>query len=689
MPVSMKIGPDGCLYILDWYDRYHCSQDAARDPEGVDRLKGRLYRLSYGDAPSAPKLDLGSESDDQLIARLASGNIFFRESAQRILTERLAGALGDSAAATDAIQKRQALRRKLEIAVAGDATTHGQNSASSGDSRKAKLHSLWVLIGSGSLDAGFHERLLAHDDATFRAWAVRAAGNFGDVTGSVRESVVALARDPSRDVQLQVAIASRKIEGCDALPVLVDVLTHCGNDKLIPAIAWQNLHPLLETESNRLINLLRAQTAEAAPLAVATLAPRFIERMLGAREPDAAAVAAMLEYAAQQAPERASECVAAVSTNLNGLDEADRGELKQQLGPVLEKLNADPRSEGYRLSIDLLAGRLGLASIDAAEVRRKLVSTSEPESLRLQALEALVAFRDRRLLDVLPVVLASSSKRPEFAARVLAALGRVENPKLADVILAEYPKLPPEVQPLAIDLVMQREPWARKLLDAVLQNKLPKSVLDANHLRKIVESNDREALWAVEKAFGKIRADRNPDREKIVAEMGEYLRANIGDPVAGRTVFKNLCAQCHTIYGEGGNVGPDITANGRASFEQLVSNVFDPSLVIGTDYQVSTVVTKDGRNLTGLIVENNERRVVVRMAGESEETVPRNNVEYTRLSKLSMMPEGVENVFSRKDLADLFAFLSLDKPPGDPTARLIPGAPAVNVAAPHAARTAE
>jgi hypothetical protein len=89
MPVALKIGPDGCLYMLDWYDRYHCSQDAARDPEGVDRLKGRLYRLRYKDTPRAPKIDLASESDDQLIARLGSGNIYFRETAQRILTERL------------------------------------------------------------------------------------------------------------------------------------------------------------------------------------------------------------------------------------------------------------------------------------------------------------------------------------------------------------------------------------------------------------------------------------------------------------------------------------------------------------------------------------------------------------------------------------------------------------------------
>src|SRR5437867_8237234 len=89
MPVSLKVGPDGSLYILDWYDRYHCSQDAARDPDGVDRLKGRLYRLRYGDRPRAPKFDLVTETDDQLIARLASENIFFRESAQRILMERL------------------------------------------------------------------------------------------------------------------------------------------------------------------------------------------------------------------------------------------------------------------------------------------------------------------------------------------------------------------------------------------------------------------------------------------------------------------------------------------------------------------------------------------------------------------------------------------------------------------------
>ncbi|HEV8646711.1 MAG TPA: PVC-type heme-binding CxxCH protein, partial [Burkholderiales bacterium] len=98
MPVSLKVGPDGCLYILDWYDRYHCSQDAARDPDGVDRGQGRLYRLRYGEAPLPARFDLLGEMDDQLLQRLSSGNIYFRETAQRVLSERAAGSNGLRAA---------------------------------------------------------------------------------------------------------------------------------------------------------------------------------------------------------------------------------------------------------------------------------------------------------------------------------------------------------------------------------------------------------------------------------------------------------------------------------------------------------------------------------------------------------------------------------------------------------------
>lgn len=667
MPVALKIGPDGCLYVLDWYDRYHCSQDAARDPAGVDRLKGRLYRLRYKDTPRAPKIDLATESDDQLVARLASGNIYFRETAQRILTERLHG-------------ESRGLRGKLEKqALAGtgrpspdspldrakDATLHNLE-------RKARLHALWALVGSGSLEPGFHLKVLENADPAFRAWGVRATGNFGSVPTLIREKIAGLAADASPDVQLQVAIAARKIKSFDALPVLIEVLTHCGQDKLIPSIAWNNLHPLLEFDSGPFVYLLWTKR-EWAP-ALAALAPRMVERMLGAPQLDGTAIATFIKFVAGRDRDRATACLSAIPPKLGGLSETAASELKGALRPMLQEFLAAPAGTPLYLSAQVLAARLGLVQIDPAAVRAKFTAADQPEPERLQALDALIAFRDPALLEALPEIF--SSNPPLFLQKVFAALGRVEDPKLADVLLGAYPKLAPELQPLAVDVIMQRERWARKLLDAVLADKLPKGVLNANHLRKILESNDREALWAVEKAFGKIREERNPEREKVVVEMAAYLRGHLGDPHRGQLVFRNVCAQCHAIYGEGGRVGPDITANGRASFEQLLSNVFDPSLVIGPAYQVTTVVTKDGRNLTGLIVEDNVQRLVVRMPGEGEETVPRNNVKYTRVSKLSMMPEGLEASLEKKDLSDLFAYLALDKPPGDPAAKRIAGAPA-------------
>jgi putative heme-binding domain-containing protein len=482
-----------------------------------------------------------------------------------------------------------------------------------------------------------------------------------------------MGRDPSPDVQLQVAIAARKMDGTNALPLLVDVLNHCGHDKLIPAIVWQNLHPLLESDSARLAEMVAADDEAPASPGLAAVLPRCVERMLAAKDPDAGAVAALMDATARRAPDRLSACVAAVSARIDSLDAARRGELAARLRPPLERFAGDERLAAARFGAQLLAARLGVGDIDPAAVRRLFLDESQTPATRLQALDALVALRDPSLFETLPGLLHSSP--PQFTARVVPALGRLEDPKLADVVLARYGQLAAEVRPLAIDLLMQREPWARRLLDAVLAKKVPRAALDANHLRKILDSNDREAIWAVEKAFGRVREERNPEREKVVAEMGKRLRETPGDPVAGRQVFRNFCAQCHTIHGEGGRVGPDITGNGRGSFEQLLSNVFDPSLVIGPQYQVTTVVTKDGRNLTGLITEDGGQRIVVRMAGEGEEAVVRNNVKYTRVSRLSMMPEGIETVLAEKDLADLFAFLSLDKPPEDPTAAPIPGAP--------------
>ena len=151
------------------------------------------------------------------------------------------------------------------------------------------------------------------------------------------------------------------------------------------------------------------------------------------------------------------------------------------------------------------------------------------------------------------------------------------------------------------------------------------------------------------------------------------IRSTPGDPIAGQSVFNKLCAQCHKIHGQGQDVGPEITANGRSSFNQLLSNVLDPSLVIGPGYQATTVATTDGRVLTGLIVEQGRDRLVLKLQGGKLETVLLDQVDDRKTADVSLMPEGIENQLSPQELVDLFSFLCLDKPPSDPSARSLAG----------------
>jgi putative heme-binding domain-containing protein len=649
MPVSQKTGPDGCLYVLDWYDRYHCYQDANRDPAGIDRLRGRLYRIRYKNTPRAPRFDLNKEIDEQLIDRLRSPNVFYRDLAQRLLCER-------SQAET---------RTKLEKLVLDDKAP-----------RKARMHALWTLVGMGPLDGTFHERLLSHPDVTYRAWGVRAAGNQGKVEAALRAKVLALTHDPSPDVQLQVAIAARKLQGPEAIATLLDVLSACGEDKLIPVIVWQNLHPLLEEQAEPFLSLAATRKSPA----LTRMMPRVVERILGRRKtPPRLLVTlfALLTEGKLADVRTAGLCLGVLANKVQTgeINGEQANTLRQLLAPHLRHLLEDSSRSALRMEAALLAVSLK-DPLGREIVRQCCRDKGQPETVRLRALEALIAIHDDSVLDTAASLLADRKANSlPFRAQVLAALGKLEDRHVSATVLDAYERMEPELQPKAIELLTQRAAWGKQLLQAVADKKIPSAALNVNQVRKLLASKDAELVKQVRAIWGSVREGRNPEREKVVQEMSSFLRKNRGDARAGVIVFKNLCGQCHKIHGDGVEVGPDLTGNGRASFEQLISNVFDPSLVIGAAYQATTIETKQGRVLTGLVIEDSKQRVVLKLQGGKLETIPRGDIEEIRVSPVSLMPEGIENQLKPKEIADLFAFLALDKPPDDPSARYIPGTP--------------
>ncbi len=271
MPVSQKTGPDGSLYILDWYDRYHCYQDANRDPAGIDRLKGRLYRVRYKDTPRAVGFDLSKETDGQLIERLGSGNDFIRHTAQRLLYERIEKEIEKGGSSTE---WRTLVARLGELA---DARTE----LTKNTPHVQRLHALWVLVSTKQLHI-VADWMLDRSDPVYQAWIVRGLGD-SRMTKKQIETLRKLAREGAPEVKLQVAIAARKIETVDPLPVLVEVLGNAGDDKLIPHIVWQNLHPLLTTRSDDFLAEVKKYDLKQTPN-LAKILPRAIERIAAAKK---------------------------------------------------------------------------------------------------------------------------------------------------------------------------------------------------------------------------------------------------------------------------------------------------------------------------------------------------------------------------------------------------------------------
>ncbi len=653
MPVVQKTGPDGCLYILDWYDRYHCYQDANRDPAGIDRLKGRLYRVRYRESPRGPKLDLAAESDDQLLARLAAPNDFLQATARRLLSER----------------NEATTRPKLE-----------RFTLDANWERKYRLQALWTLLSAGPLDPAFHQKLLSHPDPAFRAWGARAAGNARQVAPEVGRGVLALAGDPAPEVRVQVAIAGVKLAGVDPLGSLVACLSGNGDDEILAPIVWQNLHPLLGSRGPEFVDLMAGADLGRSPQLVGLL-PRAVDRLMGGAPIQARGAATLLARLLERAEDRAMaesvvEGVRIMADRLAGsASPRDRDEVRAILGPRLASMLRAAHGTPFGLDLALLA--VAWNDPDAlAIVRKALGDRRIEEEGRVRALKALVDRGDESLLAELePTLTDRRAGSARFRGEVLAALGRLDRPEVAGLVLGAYPQLDPELRPKAVELLTQRAPWTRALLGAIEGKVVPASALNRNQVRKIATGPDRDLAARANAIWGVTRGSKDPGREAVIARVRDQLAEARGNPEAGATVFRNVCGQCHKMYGQGEDVGPEITLNGRASYEQLLSNVFDPSLVIGPAYQATTVATADGRTLTGLVVEDTPRRVALKLQGGKVEAIPRLAIEELSVSPLSLMPEGFETQLRPDELADLFAFLTLDKPPGDPNARPLPGTP--------------
>lgn len=304
-----------------------------------------------------------------------------------------------------------------------------------------------------------------------------------------------------------------------------------------------------------------------------------------------------------------------------------------------------------------------------AEVRQlagKILIRSDPQALNEKIAVALAGDQ------------ASSSVQAELAELALQA-GEVT---LIQTVLQSIPNLPAEIRPTIVERATQRSNTSLLLLQLVEQKQIPKDLFNTNLLQRLEQSGDAQVSEKLRAIWGTIRMGDHEDRLKAIESTQKTLRELKGNVDNGWIVYQRVCGQCHVLHDRGYEVGPALTTNGRGSFSQLLSNVLDPSLVIGNAYQAYTVLTTDGRVITGLLAEDSPDKLVLKIQGGKLESIPRDEIEEAKVSAKSLMPEGLETQMTAQEIADLFALLTLEKVPGTQPNSLIPETPSSLHAAP-------
>ena len=276
------------------------------------------------------------------------------------------------------------------------------------------------------------------------------------------------------------------------------------------------------------------------------------------------------------------------------------------------------------------------------------------DTARSMAFDSLFAIKDTGMPPLLRELLGDDSMR----GAALRGLGGFDDAQTPDAILPLYPKLSAAHKRDARNTLASRPVFALRLLTAVQTNQIPRADLTAEIIQQLRNLKNADVDTLLPKVWGMAR-DSSADKQKEIERYKQIYHAGgsqPGDASRGRAMFAKVCQQCHTLFGTGGRIGPDLTGSNRGDLDYILQNMIDPNAVIPNDYLAWNIETKDGRSITGVLKEQNDHAVTVATANETL-TLPRNEIATMQQSKLSMMPEGLLTSLNDQEVRDLIYYL--------------------------------
>jgi putative heme-binding domain-containing protein len=342
---------------------------------------------------------------------------------------------------------------------------------------------------------------------------------------------------------------------------------------------------------------------------------------------------------------------------LRGMNDALRGR-RQVKAPdgwpavqrkLLASTNAEVRQKTLTLAV--LFGDLEALT----PLRKTAADTTADAEARRTALQTLI---EVRAPDLVPL-LHEQVKDAKLRGVALRGLAGYNDAKTPEVILGQYASFSDADKVDAVTTLAARPEYALALLNAVEKGTVPRRDLSAFTARQLLNFKDKKLTEKLAAVWGTIRP---PDKDKA-ALLAKYKALVPPDALAkadrslGRTLFVKTCSACHTLFNEGGKIGPDLTGSQRSNPEYLLTKLLDPNAIVAKDFQVSLIETNNGRLIAGIVTKENDKTLSVQTPTELL-TLPKGDVADRKLTGQSLMPERLLEPLSDKELRDLMAYLA-------------------------------
>ena len=667
-PIDVKMGPDGAIYIADWYNPIIQHGEVDFRDERRDHIHGRIWRVSAKKRPLVKPQDVVKSSNKDLFAALSSQEEWIRLHAKLQLKQR------------SSAEVKQELRAWLNGLDPNDSNYWND-----------RLEALWVYQCLNVIDTPYVGELLQSSDHRVRAAAMRVVSQWiedyrlgtgvptrASEEGILRDFLRAGVRDSHPRVRLEATRGWARIKKPGSAQEALEILEQ-PMDRFLDFALWQTMRDLkeewlpavvsgelsIEENVSHWVFALRAVEArEAIPVLMRVIGKRSLnveqtEDALGAIASfgGAAEIGQLLKMVLGPQAKISRARQVEIVTSL--LDTSRQRKLRPT--GVEAQVNGLLQSDDMRLkAVGIQASGLWKINQQLPLVESLAGDLEQVPAVRVAAIESLAGYGTPRAIKAIESLAAIGRPTADRVAAInaLSRLAPVRGAKLAIGLLKDAPK-GLEVAEVIRELNSRKD--AGKLLadalgDASLEPDIAKLMVRA------VRASGRpseELISRVRKAGGLAAGGW-----KLDAELMKQLLASVrqdGRAAEGEAIYRRkglLCMKCHAIGGAGGKVGPDlISIGGSAPVDYLVESLLVPNKKVKENFHALQVLTDEGKVVNGIPVRKTKSELVLRTAEDNVVTIPIDSVEQSKEGR-SLMPDGTVDALTREELVHLVRFLS-------------------------------